>query len=158
MAQNVAERNHTIIYKDMATLNRKGKDLKWLKSSKEIKVKKRNKFYDSKAWRKLSKAIREATPLCEVSTHFDELRRTEVTDHIIPVEQGGAKLDERNLTAMSHHYHNRKRYVESTGQLLNLIPWTTNDDGDKIPFNKADVFVIFEGLEYEAIKMNTYYD
>lgn len=42
----------------------------------------------------------------------------ELTDHIIPIEQGGSMYDERNLMAMSNRWHNVKRGKESHGIII----------------------------------------
>lgn len=48
-------------------------------------------------------------PFCQVC----EVEYSQVTDHVIPISQGGAKRDRRNLMAMCHKCHNKKRGIEA---------------------------------------------
>ena len=61
---------------------------------------------------------------CEVCYHDDTMssvvERNGVTDHIVPISDGGAMWDERNHMAMCNFHHNRKRGYESQGLLIGL--------------------------------------
>jgi len=129
----------------MPTIKRQADKLPWVKEiDKQPFARKVDSkgFHDTKHWKKLSKIIRSETPLCEVATHFGLTVRTNVADHIIRVEEGGAKLDKANLMSMSHHYHNIKSGKEKHKGIL--IDYILNDDGDKIPKNRNDIFSIFK--------------
>jgi hypothetical protein len=108
-------------------------------------------FYNSKAWRNISKLYRLSKDMrCEV---FPDLP-AKVTDHIIPIEvdeqgrptaQGGAATDERNLMAMSEKAHNIKRGKESHGFVvghidteIGLIPKRRDDILEAIRCNKIN--------------------
>lgn len=74
-----------------------------------------NRFYNSTAWRKLSKAFREEHPLCEECLKKGKYVPSEVADHIVRVEDGGEPLDRNNLQALCHRCHNRKSGKERHG-------------------------------------------
>jgi len=130
----------------MPKIQRSGSKLPWVKERKGRTRKADPSFYNTTKWRKLSKAIRLENPLCEVYEHFGEIRPTNVTDHIIRIESGGAKLDPANLMSMSSYYHDIKSGKEKTTPIL--IEWVLNDYGEKIPKNKADIFKIFKKFTY----------
>ncbi|MCP9237145.1 HNH endonuclease signature motif containing protein [Lewinella sp. JB7] len=73
------------------------------------------RFYNSTAWRKTSRSVRQRQPLCEVCTAIDQVAVADVTDHIIAREDGGADYDPRNLMAMCAYHHNRKSALEGQG-------------------------------------------
>lgn len=73
---------------------------------------------------------------CEVAWAAGELRMAEVTDHIIPLSKGGAPYDDRNLMAMSHYYHDKKRGAESHGYVIDSEP----GDGGLVPVDRSAVF------------------
>lgn len=93
-------------------------------------------FYNSWKWRKFSKARIKRNPICECDecavSSSPEL--ADMTDHIIPIQQGGAKMDEMNLQSMSKlKCHQEKRSREAR----NIFePHTLNADGDKISKQK----------------------
>lgn len=129
----------------MPTIKRHSDKLPWVKQlpKKDFARKVDNKgFYNSKHWRKLSKLVRQEQPLCEVAKHFGLTIKADVTDHVIRVEEGGAKLDRNNLMAMSHHYHNIKSGKEKHKGIL--IQYVLNNDGDKIPLNRNDIFKTYK--------------
>ena len=101
------------------------------------------KFYNSSAWRAMSHRVRSKDPLCLIGKFLNDLRPAQVTDHIIPINQGGAKFDERNLMALSRYYHDKKSAMESSGKPL--INYQFNENGDKIPLNRNDIFNLFNG-------------
>lgn len=108
------------------------------------KRKKNNqKFYNSSAWRAMSHRVRALQPLCQIGKTLEDYRPAQVTDHIIPIIHGGAKFDERNLMALSRYYHDKKSAMESSGKPL--INYQFNENGDKIPLNRNDIFNLFNG-------------
>lgn len=132
----------------MPDLNKKGVKLPWLKSSNAAPQSGRKNpnqhFYNSQQWRKTAKQYRQLNPLCEVSKHFKETVAAQMVDHLIPINQGGAKYDPRNLMSMCHKLHNKKSGKEKNKP--NLIEYIDTEDG-KIPRNKADIFKVFETLK-----------
>lgn len=66
-------------------------------------------FYNSTNWRKTSKMARMENPVCAICNK----RYSEMTDHIISINVGGARLDGRNLLTMCNQCHNIKRGLES---------------------------------------------
>ena len=104
-------------------------------------------FYNSWKWRKRSKAYKVKNPICEVCEAKGRIRaviepgkKTGVTDHIIPIEQGGSPTDERNLMSMCSYIkdscHDRKRALESRGV---IVAYIFNDQGEKIPRDRNDI-------------------
>lgn len=65
-------------------------------------------FYNSYAWRQKSKSYRRSNPLCSSCLEKGRTSPSEVTDHIIPIDKGGAKWDENNFMALCHSCHNSK--------------------------------------------------
>jgi len=102
------------------------------------------KLYNSSRWRKYAISIRRDATIardgygCEVCHHVNEMGTAEVTDHIIPVKQGGAVWDRRNLMALCHLHHNIKRGYESKGMPLAVL---TGQDG-LYPADRQQVYDI----------------
>lgn len=95
--------------------------------------------YNSQAWRKTSAAWR-ALPgheLCPVGRAMGMDLPTQVTDHIIRIEEGGAPWDENNFMAMSKYWHDKKSAYEKHHGTL--VPWILNQEGQKIPRDKNDI-------------------
>ena len=67
-----------------------------------------NPFYNSRAWRKLSRDFRQCNPLCTVCFKKGIVKRAAVVDHIIPIRMGGEPLDWDNLQSLCHKCHNKK--------------------------------------------------
>ena len=80
-------------------------------------------FLNTGAWRSKTRLYRQRNPLCEVSAAIGRDEAADCTDHIIAREFGGSLFDERNLMAMSNHYHNRKSGMETHGAFLRTV-WT----------------------------------
>ncbi|MGX8703542.1 MAG: HNH endonuclease [bacterium] len=70
------------------------------------------KFYASTAWRRVRARYISLHPICEICGRA----AAEVVDHIVPINQGGAPLDESNFQALCSTCHNRKSGRESRGQ------------------------------------------
>jgi 5-methylcytosine-specific restriction protein A len=66
-------------------------------------------FYNTTTWRKLSKRVKLEEPFCRVDGCNNP---TEVTDHIVAIEDGGEKLLRENLQGLCHKHHNRKSAKE----------------------------------------------
>jgi 5-methylcytosine-specific restriction endonuclease McrA len=95
------------------------------------------KLYNSSTWRKTSKRKRMENPLCEVCKSINLITGSEVTDHIITINEGGAILDDNNHMAMCHNHHNKKSGMEKHKPIL--VDFIYNAYGEKIPKNKTDI-------------------
>ncbi|MCL4780693.1 MAG: HNH endonuclease [Gammaproteobacteria bacterium] len=60
-----------------------------------------------KDWERLRNWYLSDHPVCEIRTHCRGEAATEV-DHVIPISQGGARLDQGNLQATCRRCHNAK--------------------------------------------------
>lgn len=71
-----------------------------------------DKGYD-KVWRRLRNAYIRAHPWCEDpdGVHPRRQRATHV-DHVVPISQGGARLDKANLQSLCMSCHSRKTALE----------------------------------------------
>ena len=107
------------------------------KSFQRIKPKRFGKdpFYNKTSWRRTSTNLRKQNPICLVC---DE-RPSQVCDHVIGREIGGANYDVENLLAMCHQCHNIKRAMEARTSSA-LIDTKTSATEDKLtPVNKQDI-------------------
>lgn len=98
-------------------------------------------FYQSTTWRKVRGAYYKENPLCEFNKAEGRVVEGNVIDHIIPVDHGGAKYDERNFMCLHTDVHNRKSALEKHhGCLIASI----GEDGEKVPRNREDIFEILK--------------
>lgn len=65
-------------------------------------------FYQSAAWRRLRMIKLQANPVCEECLRRGLVTEATVVDHIVPINEGGAPLDMRNLQSLCAHCHNIK--------------------------------------------------
>lgn len=65
-------------------------------------------FYQSSRWRRLRQVKLNADPLCEECRRRGLVTEATVVDHIVPINEGGAALDLRNLQSLCDACHNRK--------------------------------------------------
>lgn len=68
----------------------------------------RNKLYDSAAWKRARASHLQSEPLCRSCRKAGKLVEAQVVDHIIPVRDGGAELDDGNLQSLCKSCHNSK--------------------------------------------------
>ena len=61
-------------------------------------------FYHRAAWTRASKSYRAKHPVCEMCGRTGSA----LVDHIHPIQQGGAQLDEDNMQALCMRCHARK--------------------------------------------------
>lgn len=127
-------------------MNKKRTSLPWAPKKEtvqfqrtESKYQQNQKFYNSKAWRSLRKTYIEEHPLCAVSYATGRLAAGEVIDHIIPINEGGARLDRRNLMTLTNTWHNKKSGMERHKKIL--VEWEIVD-GEKIPVNRNEIIEI----------------
>jgi len=99
-------------------------------------------FYNSTTWRKLSRLHREQYPLCQVCQAAGRVAASQVIDHIVPIKDGGARLNEANLLALCKHCHDRKSAIEAHGPLFTAdslgLPKLTKDEVIKVLCDKFD--------------------
>lgn len=87
----------------------------WRKEELKRKPSSGNGFYQSKLWRATRKKYIEIFPLCRHCEEKGIIKEAEVVDHIKPIEQGGNKLDVKNLQSLCHSCHNKKSNAERFG-------------------------------------------
>ena len=73
------------------------------------------RFYNSARWRKTSKRNLTRHPFCVECAKRWQVRKANVTDHVIPAIQGGSLLNPRNHQSLCHSCHNSKSSRESNG-------------------------------------------
>lgn len=78
---------------------------------------KNNAFYHSWDWKCVRLQRLEDYPLCEICERAEEPRITPATevDHVIPIEAGGAPLDQANLQSLCKSCHSAKTWAEVNG-------------------------------------------
>ena len=69
-------------------------------------------FYSSKEWKRLSKAFREANPLCEECLKKGRTVIGKHRDHIKPIADGGAPLEWNNIMNLCIPCHSSKTAKE----------------------------------------------
>jgi 5-methylcytosine-specific restriction enzyme A len=88
----------------------------WVPQRKAFERENKNtEFYNSWPWRKKAKAHKIKFPLCAECLKKDLTVVGTVADHIIPINAGGAKLDDNNIQTLCESCHNRKSASESRG-------------------------------------------
>jgi 5-methylcytosine-specific restriction endonuclease McrA len=80
---------------------------------RDTKTPKGGRFYSSSRWRKASERHRQREPLCRECKTQGRITVGAVTDHIVPISQGGDPWDENNHQTLCQPCHNRKRQRES---------------------------------------------
>ena len=71
-------------------------------------------FYKSKEWIILRAEQLKLHPFCEECLKQGKVKRAKIVDHIIPIKQGGAKLDLANLQSLCWSCHSRKSIEEGS--------------------------------------------
>jgi 5-methylcytosine-specific restriction protein A len=66
------------------------------------------KFYNSPEWKKLRNLKLSMNPLCEHCEKEGKLTPATVCDHIVPIREGGAKLDINNLQSLCRYHDDVK--------------------------------------------------
>jgi 5-methylcytosine-specific restriction endonuclease McrA len=111
------------------------------------------KFYNSQRWRNHSRRYRTTCEVCEreglqrditPKSRHSKFAGSEtttdpsawgVTDHIVQIQKGGAKWDERNHMGLCGDHHNQKRGLEAHGYAVK----TTQGVGGLIPEDREDI-------------------
>lgn len=71
-------------------------------------------FYDSPVWRATRKRKLAEQPCCEECLRHGKITPAVLVDHIVPIRQGGAGLDFRNLQSLCPACHGRKSVEEGS--------------------------------------------
>lgn len=82
----------------------------WVQERKpfERNVRGNSKFYNSRTWRKFRRAFLDKNPLCVTCEEEGRVTPATVADHIVPINKGGAELDEHNIQGLCASHHNAK--------------------------------------------------
>lgn len=86
--------------------------------------------YAKRSWRDYSYELRAKSLQCAIDGRFFKVEDL-VTDHIIPVNEGGSFWDVRNHQVICKWHHNHKTGKENKTGVQ--TPWELNEDGEKIP-------------------------
>jgi 5-methylcytosine-specific restriction endonuclease McrA len=62
-------------------------------------------FYNSRRWRKISKEFLRCSPLCVDCRNEERVVMATITDHIVPITQGGDHWDWSNLQSLCDKHH-----------------------------------------------------
>lgn len=94
------------------------------------RTRERESPYDA-TWRRLRDKFYKKNPMCRFCDHDGIDRIGDDVDHIIPIAQGGERLDWSNLqTLCNKHHYGAKRKLERLalqfGQPETLILWCAN--------------------------------
>ena len=79
-----------------------------------------SEFYHSSAWKKLRNRFIRSNPLCVMCEENGRVTPASMVDHITPIKDGGATLDERNLQSLCDPCHNSKTAQEKVGRVESL--------------------------------------
>lgn len=102
--------------------------MKFVKPKQSINpTHKRNQFYASYAWQKLSKLFKTENPLCSNCHKHGVTSLAVVCDHIIAISVGGAKLLKVNLQSLCRLCDNTKRRMEGSGDWIINFPGQNNN-------------------------------
>lgn len=99
-------------------------------------------FYSSAVWRKARKLKLLVSPICEVhgaKGQYVDCTSNSPIDHIVPIDQGGARIDPNNLMTLCKACHERKSALELH---RGLLVETRNDFGELIPIEGGREMVI----------------
>ena len=102
----------------------------------------KSKLYRTNRWTKASLRYRKDNPLCEVHKYYGQVKGVAHTDHVIKVNEGGAKYDRKNLMSLCVDCHSFKTSKEKQTPIL--IEWDYNDGNEKIPTRREDIFKMYE--------------
>lgn len=91
----------------MPTISNKRNKYKWQTNKPKSfdAMHKADGLYNSRAWRKVSKANLKENPLCVMCERQNIITQATVTDHILPVEQGGLIWDAVNHQSLCRSCH-----------------------------------------------------
>ncbi len=81
-------------------------------------------FYNSSSWRRLREYVRHRNPLCAECLKHGIITQGVIVDHIVPISDGGAMMDIKNLQVLCSACHNKK-HGEGRSKSLNDANLTT---------------------------------
>lgn len=87
----------------------------WKPERKPFQRNTNNSVYQTWKWRLFSKRYKEHNPLCIKCEREGRVTGTDVTDHIVRIEDGGAIWDDINLQPLCTCHHNSKSGKEAHG-------------------------------------------
>lgn len=99
----------------MPTINKSSKPASWVARPKahQQHAQDNQQFYNSTAWRTVSRGYRSQHPLCRICMDKGLVEAGTCVDHIVPINQGGARWDWANLQTLCHRCHARKSGAEA---------------------------------------------
>lgn len=71
-------------------------------------------FYQSANWRRLRASFLRLHPLCRACAGQERTVAATVVDHVVPIKDGGGRLDPSNLQPLCISCHNRKTAAETS--------------------------------------------
>jgi 5-methylcytosine-specific restriction protein A len=74
------------------------------------------RLYDLAVWHRLREKQLSDEPLCRHCKAMGIVVLATDVDHIVPIAQGGAELDQANLQSLCHECHSRKTISENGGK------------------------------------------
>ncbi len=98
----------------MPTLNLSSPRPKWIpeRVAHGRRVVSNYEFYNKRAWRKVAKLHKQLNPLCVMCEQAGRITPATVTDHPIPINEGGSKWDWDNLQSLCDRCHAIKSATE----------------------------------------------
>ena len=83
------------------------------KREKHQRIVDNSAFYNGGKWRRFARFYKDKHPVCDQCETEGRVGPADVADHIIRIEEGGEKYDERNIQSLCNTCHNRKSGRES---------------------------------------------
>lgn len=77
--------------------------------SKDARLNPSKRGYDWN-WTRLSRAYRKIYPLCRICLDIGKPTPGALVDHIIPLDEGGERLDEKNMQTLCRPCHAKKTH------------------------------------------------
>ena len=71
-------------------------------------------FYSTPAWRSVRRRQLDAEPYCAECFKEGRIVKASIVDHIVPIKEGGAKYDPKNLQSLCWSCHSRKSILEGS--------------------------------------------
>lgn len=103
-------------------------------------------FYNSTRWRKISKAWKVKHPICQVCAQ----RPTQITDHVVSRNVGGAEYDSDNFLGMCHIDHNKKRGLERHTNIPLIETKESSIEDKLVPVDKNDIIELLNKKQWKT--------
>ena len=91
--------------------HRKERNIQYSRFNRDAEL---NRFYKSKEWRELRRSYLDGHPLCAMCLKEGRYTTATIVDHIVPIRQGGARLDINNLQSLCLSCHTIKSNEEGS--------------------------------------------